>query len=150
MDIQKLLQSLLDHKVCFLVIGGWALPAYGYERMTKDVDIFIEPTEENALRTMQALKSVGYDVVNDVDVKVFLTTKVLLREYILQTDIHPFVAGADFKEAWEHRMETVIKGIKVFVPSLEDYIKMKEVAGRDIDKLDLTVLKEIQRQRNKS
>ena len=149
MDIQKLLQSLLDHKVTFLVIGAWALPAYGYNRMTQDIDIFIEPTEKNARRIIPALKAIGYDVVDGVDVTIFLTKKVLLRQYILRTDIHPFVSGVSFEEAWAHRIETEIKGIKVLVPALEDFITMKETAGRDKDKIDLEVLREIQRQRNR-
>ena len=116
--------------------------------MTQDIDIFIEPTEENAGKTKQALKAVGYDVVDDVSVTTFLNKKVLLREYILRTDIHPFVAGVNFEEAWMHRIQTEIKGLQVFVPALEDFIKMKEAAGRPKDKMDLEVLKEIQRKQS--
>lgn len=148
MDIQTLLKSLLDHKVKFLVIGAWALPAHGYSRMTQDVDIFIEATEENATRTMEALKVIGYDVVNDVDVRTFLTKKVLLREYILRADIHPFVKGMTFDKAWANKIETQIKGVKVFVPSLDDVIKMKEGAGRYQDLADLEILREIKRQKS--
>ncbi len=149
MDIRQLLKSLLDHKVRFLVIGGWALPAYGLERMTKDVDIFIEPTEKNALKTKQALKDVGYEIVNDVDVSVFLKKKVLIQQYVLRTDIHPFVAGSSFQEAWTKRVKTNIKGMNVFVPSLKDLIKMKKAAGREQDMLDVKMLREIQRHAKK-
>jgi predicted nucleotidyltransferase len=145
MDIQKLLQSLLAADVRFLLIGAWAFPAYGYSRMTQDIDIFIEATPENARKTVAALKAAGYDVVDGVDVATFLTKKVLLREYILRTDIHPFVAGMTFDEAWAHRTPLEIKGCKVYVPSLADLIKMKEAAGRDKDKVDLEVLREIQK-----
>jgi predicted nucleotidyltransferase len=145
MGIRQLLKSLLDHKVRFLIIGGWALPAYGLERMTKDVDIFIEPTEKNALRTKEALKEVGYEIVNGVDVSVFLKKKVLIQQYILRTDIHPFVAGSSFRDAWANRVKTKIKGLNVFVPSLKDLIRMKESAGREQDMLDVKMLREIQR-----
>lgn len=150
MNIQRLLRSLLEHKVKFLIIGAWALPAYGYERMTRDIDIFIKPTRLNAERTISALKSIGYDIVEDLKIKTLLTKKILLRQYILQTDIHPFVAGIDFDNAWKNRVETEIKGVNVYVPSIEDIIKMKEAAGRGKDKIDLEVLKEIQKRlRNK-
>jgi len=79
-DIQKLRQSLLDHKVQFLVIGAWALPAHGYVRMTQDVDIFIEPTEENAKRTITALRSMGYNVIDSIDVQTMLKKKSLTPE----------------------------------------------------------------------
>ncbi len=41
MTIPKLLQSLVDHKVKFVVIGGWAFPAYGYIRNTYDKTFFL-------------------------------------------------------------------------------------------------------------
>ena len=147
MDIKHLLQSLLEHKVKFLLIGAWSFPAYGHVRMTKDVDIFIEPTERNVRRTIAALKALGYRAVEDASIESFLTKKVLLRQYILQTDIHPFVSGIDFKEAWKHRRATKIKELKVFVPSLADLIKMKKAAGRKKDKLDLEVLEAIQKRK---
>ncbi len=150
MDIRKLLQSLLEHRVVFLIIGAWALPAYGYVRTTEDVDVFIKPTVENAKRTMRALKEIGYDIIDGVGVSTFLKSKVLLREYVLRTDIHPFVAGTNFEEAWASRVETVIKGLKVFVPSLDIAIKMKEAAGRPKDTLDLQILREIKRQKSKN
>lgn len=46
---------------------------------------------------MRALVEVGYDVVIDERAETFLTKKVLIRQYVLQTDIHPFVRGTDFK-----------------------------------------------------
>lgn len=143
MGVKRLLKSLLDRKVKFLVIGAWTLPAHGHERMTRDIDIFVEPTRANARRTIAALLDVGYDSVMDVPPEIFLTKKVLLRQYVLQADIHPFVKGVSFKDAWKRRKKTNIKGLGVFVPSLEDLIIMKRAAGRKRDKLDLEVLEAI-------
>jgi len=145
MNLKKLLQLLREYKVQFLVIGAWALPAHGLKRFTSDIDIFIKPTRVNAQRTMQALQAVGYNVVSEVTVKTFLTAKVLLRQYVLETDIHPFVKGLTFDEAWKNKVETSIEGTKIFVPSLEDMIKMKKAAGRNKDKLDLIELRKIQK-----
>jgi hypothetical protein len=111
--------------------------------MTRDIDIFVEPTRANARRTIAALLDVGYDSVMDVPPEIFLTKKVLLRQYVLQADIHPFVKGVSFKDAWKRRKKTNIKGLGVFVPSLEDLIIMKRAAGRKRDKLDLEVLEAI-------
>lgn len=141
MDIKILLQSLLEHKVKFLVIGAWALPAYGIERMTNDFDIFIEPTEHNVRRTIKALQQAGYLAVEDKHTKLFLTKKVLLREYILQTDVHPFVKGSNFERAWKTRKRTTIKGFKVFVPSIDELLSMKQAANRPKDKGDIVQLK---------
>ena len=149
MDIKSLLQSLLDHKVKFLVIGAWALPAYGHERMTRDVDIFFEPTKANARRLLNALTTTGYDGIEDVPLKTILSKKILMRGYILQADTHPFVAGAEFRDAWKTRAETNIKGLKVFVPGLDQLIGMKKAAGRPKDLEDLRVLERLKARKSK-
>jgi hypothetical protein len=107
-----------------------------------------KPTEPNAKRALLALKDVGYDV-EDLTVRALLEKKTLLRQYILQMDIHAFVAGVTFKQAWKKRKKANIKGCKVWVPSLDDLIRMKAAAGRARDELDLEVLKAIRKQLKK-
>ena len=145
MDINRLLESLRIHKVKFLVIGAWALPAYTQPRMTKDIDIFIEPTPSNARRTLKALKYARYDV-EDLDVQTLLKKKILFRQYSPEADVHPFVAGTSFRQVWERKKRVEIDGCKVWVPSLDDLLKMKVAAGRTKDKLDVEVLKEAKKQ----
>src|SRR5258707_12752337 len=146
MNLKRLLGSLLEHQVQFLVIGAWALAAYGYKRYTGDIDIFIKPTPANVKRIMRALQAIGYDLIQDATIKMFLTTKVLIRQYVLETDIRPFVKGVtSFDRVWKNRLETKIEGLGVFVPSLEDMIKMKKADGRSKDKLDLIELRKIKK-----
>ena len=78
-----------------------------------------------------------------------LKKKTLFRQYILDTDIHPFVAGTEFREVWKTKKEIEIEGIKVFVPSLESLIVMKRAAGRKKDLADLEYLEEIKKQTTK-
>ena len=86
MDVEDLLKSLKEHKVRFVVIGATAFPVHGYSRATLDIDLFIEPSEANARRTHEALKSFGYDV-SDITLDDLLTKKVLIRQYLVETDI---------------------------------------------------------------
>lgn len=147
-DKKKLLQSLNAHDVRCVVIGAVAGVAHGYSRFTRDVDIFIEPTRLNVEKTMKALSDVGYDV-NDVSVKDALTKKLLFRDYILRTDIHPSVLGVDFETVWKNRVQYVFHGEKFYFASLDDLIKMKKAAGRPRDLEDLRYLEEIKRQKEK-
>jgi hypothetical protein len=87
--------------VKFLVIGAWALPAYGHQRMTRDVDILFEPTKANAKRLLKALVATGYDGIEALPIKTILSKKILMRGYVLQADTHPFVAGARFHNVWK-------------------------------------------------
>lgn len=135
------------HKVIFMVIGGYALPAYGYTRTTQDIDIFIKPTKANAKKTIAALREAGYEIVENSMIEKFLKTRVLIRQYVLDTDIHPHVAGVDFSGAWKRRVKSFVHGIEVFVPSLDDMLAMKLAANRDKDQEDIKRLKEFKRQK---
>jgi len=89
-DTEGLLKSLKEHKVDFVIIGATAFPVHGYARATLDTDIFIRATEINAERTWLALKAFGYDV-SDVKIEELLKKKLLIRQYAVETDIHPML-----------------------------------------------------------
>ncbi len=139
MDTEKLLRSLNARRVRYVIIGATAFPVHGYARATLDVDLFIEPTEENARRVREALSDFGYDV-SDLAIEDLLRKKVLIRQYVLQTDLHPFVAGATFGEVWDHRVESRLGQTPTSFASLDDLIRMKQAAGRPKDLEDLKVL----------
>jgi len=122
-----------------VIIGARALPVHGYVRATIDTDIFIEPTEENAQRTIAALKTFGYDVT-DLTVNDLLTKKVLIRQYLVETDIHPFVKGITFARVWQNKIRNRIGRVWAYFAGLDDLIRMKRAAGRPKDKEDLKVL----------
>lgn len=142
MDTEGLLKSLSANRARYVVIGATAFPVHGYARATLDVDLLIEPTEENARRVRTALAEFGYDV-SDVSVEDLLTKKVLIRQYLLEVDIHPFVAGATFADVWERRVEDRIGSTPAPFASLDDLIRMKEAAGRSKDLEDLRVLRKL-------
>ncbi len=139
MDIESLLRLLNEHKVRYVVIGATAFPVYGYARATLDVDIFIQQERNNAKAVWKALEAFGYDMT-EVTVDDLLTQKLLIRQYIIETDIHPFVSGVNFEEVWQHRVEGEIGGVPTYFASLDDLIKMKQAAGRPKDHEDLQVL----------
>jgi predicted nucleotidyltransferase len=145
-DTEGLLRLLQENAVDFVLIGAAAFPAHGYSRVTLDIDIFIRPEPENARRTLKALGEFGYDVT-DLTLDDLLTKKVLIRDYIVDADIHPFVTGTTFEKAWANKVEEAFKSIRVYYASLDDLIEMKQAAGRPKDIEDLKVLLELKRRR---
>jgi len=142
MDIESLLKSLNERSARYVVIGATAFPVHGYARATLDIDLFIEPTEENAKRVREALAAFGYDMT-DVSVDDLLTKKILIRQYALETDIHPFVKGVSFEEIWRNRVEDRIGNALAAFAGLDDLIRMKEAAGRPKDLEDLRILRRL-------
>ena len=145
MKLTDLLKLLNEEKVKFIIVGATAFPVHGFARDTLDIDIFIEPTRENAERTYAALKTFGYDVT-DLSVQELLEKKALFRGYIVEADIHPFITGiSSFDELWSRRIKGAIGGVPVFFSDLDSLIKMKEAAGRPKDLEDLKYLREIKK-----
>ena len=144
MDTEGLLKSLKEHKVDFVIIGATAFPIHGYVRATLDIDIFIRPTKVNAEKTWLALKAFGYDVT-DINIDDLLKKKLLIRQYAVETDIHPFVKGVSFEKVWKDKVRAKFGDTFVYFTSLNDLIKMKKAAGRVKDLEDLKYLKKIKR-----
>jgi len=144
MDTEGLLKLLKEHRVDFVIIGATAFPVYGYVRVTLDIDIFIKPTETNADRAWQALKKFGYDV-SDIKKDDLLKKKLLIRQYVIETDIHPFVKGISFEQVWKNKVKAKLGDTFVYFASLGDLIKMKRAAGRPKDIEDLKYLKKLKR-----
>ena len=147
MDTEKLLKLLKEHKVRFVIIGATAFPVHGYSRATLDIDLFIQPDEANAQRTRQALESFGYDV-SDISIDDLLTKKVLIRQYLIETDIHPFVKGTTFGRIWKNKVKAKFGDTFVWFASLDDLIRMKKAAGRPKDDEDLKYLSRLKKMKS--
>jgi len=146
MKTEKLLRSLKEHKVEFVIIGATAFPVHGYARATLDIDIFIRPTTANAKKAWAALKAFGYDVT-DIKVEDLLKKKLLIRQYAVETNIHPFVKGIGFEDVWRNKVKAKFGNTFVNFASLGDLIKMKRAAGRPKDLDDLRYLRRLRRRR---
>jgi len=133
--------------VDYVIIGATAFPPHGYARATLDIDLFIRPEPQNANRVLVALRDFGYDI-SDITLEDLLTKKVLIRQYLVETDIHPFVSGVTFDQVWENKISGTFGKEKVYYASLYDIILMKEAAGRPKDLEDLKVLKILKKKNN--
>lgn len=58
-ELKMMLLLLKKHKVEFMLIGGYAVIYYGYERITGDMDIWLKPDNENKIKLCNALKEFG-------------------------------------------------------------------------------------------
>ena len=148
MDTEGLLKSLNAHAVEYVIIGASAFPVHGYSRTTLDIDLFIRPEPDNAARVIDALREFGYDVT-DLTVEDLLAYKVLIRQYVVESDIHPFVAGVDFDQVWQNRVLDLFGDTPAAFASLDDLILMKQAANRPQDQADLKFLLAIRARRPK-
>ena len=148
MNTEQLLKLLKENHVKFVIIGATAFPVHGFSRATLDIDIFIKPKKTNAQRTLKALKEFGYDVT-DLTIDELLTKKVLIRQYLIETDIHPIVTGATFEKVWKNKVKAKFGKTFVWFASLDDLITMKKAASRTKDVEDLKYLRKLKKRTKK-
>ena len=141
--IESLLGSLNDANVRYVVIGATAFAVHGWVRATADLDLFVDDAPSNLERLRRTLQDFGYDV-EDASVEDFGRFKILLRQYELPLDLHPFVAGvSSFEDVWKRRVEAEVGSVRAPFASLDDLIAMKRAAGRSKDAEDLRQLERI-------
>jgi predicted nucleotidyltransferase len=145
MHTEQRLKLLKENHVRFVIIGATAFPVHGYSRATLDIDIFIKAEEENARKTLKALTEFGYDVT-DITIDDLITKKLLIRQYAIETDIHPIVKGTTFEKVWKNKVKARFGKTFVWFASLDDLIKMKKAAARSKDREDLKYLLRLKKQ----
>ncbi len=141
-DFEELLELLGRRQVKALIVGAHAVAFYAKPRYTKDIDIFIEPSAENAERLLAALDDFGFGSL-DLGVEDFS-----LPGKIVQLGIEPnrvdfitSIGDVDFTRAWESKKAGQYGRAPVFFIGLADLKRAKEVAGRPQDLADLEWLR---------
>ena len=146
----------------YLVVGGIAVNLYGYARLTVDLDLMLDLSQDNLLKVVHAMEALGYvprapvnarDLASDEKRKswvkekgalvfTFIDPKVPFR----QIDI--FLENpVDFEQAYKRRKQFELKNIQVPAVSIDDLIQMKSGAARPRDQEDIQHLREIKEQR---
>lgn len=144
----RLLKHLLEFKVKFILVGGHAAIYYGINRNTGALDILIEPTKENGLRLLEALKKVGLEIP-PIDPKEFETELVLSFGLAPDAvDILNYTPGIEFNSAFQNALQVHFSDLKIPIIDIRDLIKNKENLQRKgekslLDKYDAEVLKKI-------
>jgi hypothetical protein len=140
-DFRDLFAALSARGADFLVVGGHAVMLYTQPRYTKDLDVWVRPTLENAVRVFQALADFGAPLTN-VLVEDFATPGTIFQIGIApnRVDILTTLAGLDFEQAWPNRTPSSYGGVPIGVLSAEDLITNKRAVARPQDLLDVDAL----------
>ena len=141
-DFKELLLTFNAHNVEYLIVGAHALAAYGHVRATKDMDVWVKPSRENAEQVLSALSDFGAPL-RDLTIDDLSQTGTILQIGIppLRIDIITEIDGVNFEDAWPARFQTSLGGVPVFVISREHLITNKKAAARlqdlaDVEKLE--------------
>ncbi len=142
-DFKEFIEWLNEHEVEYLLLGGYAVAAYGHVRATGDIDFWVKPTEENARKVIKALSDFGFQFPNlTADDFVNPDNVVQLGYPPLRIDVMTSTSGLVFDTAYARRNEMEIDGTSVKVVGLKDLRINKRTTGRGKDLGDLENLPE--------
>jgi hypothetical protein len=140
-DFREFIASLNLNKVRYLVLGGYAIAFHGHPRYTKDLDIWLELSDENASNVLKALEGFGFDGLGISKEDLLAKGMVVqLGHPPNRIDLINSPDGIDFAECYPSRIEVEIDGLTIAVIDLENLKKNKKASGRLQDLADLEKL----------
>lgn len=142
-DWRDLLSLFSGHGVRFIVVGAHAVAAAGRPRATQDLDLWVEPTSENASRIGRALGEFGFPGIAEASEGFAQPDRMArLGNPPLRIDLMTSIDGVEFDEAWEGRVVASWGGVEVGFLSREHLLRNKRATGRAKDRLDVELLLE--------
>ena len=136
-DFRDLLSAFSSAEVRYLVVGGYAVTFHARPRYTKDLDVWIDPSPENAARAWRALAAFGAPL-SEVSIEDLATPQMVLQIGVApnRIDVITSCQGLDFAAAWARRVPSEYGGVPVAFLAREDLIANKRSVGRPQDLLD--------------
>jgi hypothetical protein len=119
------------------VVGGYAVALHGHPRYTKDLDVWIELSPENADKILKALEKFGFGSLN------LKSEDFLERDQIIQLgyppnriDILTTLTDLKFEDCYKSRADVEIQGLHINFIDIENLKKNKRATGRPQDLAD--------------
>jgi hypothetical protein len=141
-DQRDLLLAFNEHRVKYLLVGGYALVQYTEPRVTKDMDVWVDITTENAERVFKALALFGAPLAGYTPQDFqdpYSGFQIGQPPY--EIDILFAVSALSFDEAWTESTEGFTdEGIPVRYLSSDHFIRNKTAVGRLQDLADVAAV----------
>lgn len=136
-DFREFIESLNAHDVKYLVVGGYAVAFHGHPRYTKDLDVWIESTKENAEKVLTALDSFGFGSIGIKKEDFLKGDQIIQLGYPPnRIDILTTLKEVNFKDCYKERIVIELQGEKINFIDLKNLKQNKRATGRAQDIAD--------------
>lgn len=141
-DFRDFLTCLNEAGVEYLIVGGHAVAYYGYVRPTRDIDVWIAVSPDNAERLVRAVNAFFGAALQGLAKEWFLDHDNVTRFGAVPNliEIVPTISGGNFQEAYARKVVAEIDGQKTHLISLDDLLANKRASGRTKDIADVEEL----------
>ena len=137
-DFREFAACVNAHEVRYLIVGGYAVAFHGHPRYTKDLDVWIERTLENAQRLLRGLGDFGFGSAG-LEEDDFLEPEQIIQLGFppLRIDLLTSLTGVEFEECYKKREALDVEGVHLPFIGLEELRANKRASGRHQDLADL-------------
>lgn len=138
-DFKEFIELLSKHKAEYLIVGGYAVGVHGHPRYTGDLDVWLNPSPENAELILKCVIEFGFSSYGLSQSDFTKPGNVIQLGYPpLRIDLLTEIDGVTFDECYKNRKEVIIGDLKVNFIGYKDLLKNKKESGRprDIDDID--------------
>lgn len=145
---RNLLEKLIKANVEFLIIGGFAVNYYGYNRTTGDLDIWIKPDNLNKGKLIHILEELGFskEGLQTLNQSNFENVFVFhIWEKPFRVDFLTHISSIDFNVAYLAKEMVMIQGLELPMIDFEHLVLSKMTTNRLRDKADVEELQKIAR-----
>src|SRR6202161_4926176 len=118
-DLKVLLRSFHHHGADYLLIGGYALAAHGYQRATTDIDVMVPATAQAEQRVKDALMVLPDGAAKDIEPKWFEEGENIRVADAFIVDLMFNANGQTYSTLSQYAEKTELDGIPVKTVSLE-------------------------------
>jgi hypothetical protein len=137
-DFKEFVELLIKNKAEYLIVGGYAVAIHGYPRYTGDLDIWLNPTPENAKSIVKTVNEFGFSSFNLTESDFTKPGNVIQLGYPpLRIDLLTELDGVSFNECFINRKEVEMENLIVNFIGYEDLLKNKRESGRLRDMADI-------------
>ena len=123
----------------YVVVGGFAVALHGVVRATKDVDVLIEPSLENARRVLKALEKLTWGVARELDAAQVAANPITIVGDDPRVDLLTLAWSVRYADAAPRAQQAEIEGVLVPYADLDTLIRTKQT-GRFQDRADVESL----------
>jgi hypothetical protein len=136
-DFKEFIELLNEYSVRYLVVGGYAVAFHGHPRYTKDLDVWVELSPENADKVLKALEKFGFGALGLKPEDFLEENQIIQLGYPPnRIDILTTLKDLKFGDCYKARVDVEIQSLHIKFIDIESLKKNKRATGRPQDLAD--------------
>lgn len=127
-DFREFVELLIKYNAEYLIVGGYAVGIHGHPRYTGDLDIWLNPSPNNAEIILKCVNEFGFSSYGLSQSDFTKQGNVIQLGYPpLRIDLLTEIDGVSFEECYKNRKVVTIDNLNIHFIGYQDLLKIKSI-----------------------